>query len=253
MVSDTPSTPRRPRRFLKWLLVIFAIVVVPPVTWFVVQVAVYYGNIKSGTQKNIREMHLEASISKTIANTSVTREDLARLPPTGLAPELGSRDARVTVVAFLDYQCPFSKKSADPIRRVMLAMGDRVRMFIRDFPIPELHPTAVESALAANCVLEQSQDAYWRFYELLFAEQDMQSSEDLRAKAELAGARVRDYDACVSKGRYRDKIKDDVTVGRNAGVQGTPTFFVNGMKFEGALDEKRLTAILTAFLDRLPK
>lgn len=253
MESVSPPTPRRRRRLLKWLLIIFAIVVIPPVAWFGVQVAVYYGDIKGGNMKNIQERRLDASISKTVANANVTKEDLIRLAPTGLVPELGSRSARVTVVEFLDYQCPFSKMSADPVRRVMFAMGDRVRFLIRDFPIPELNPTAAETALSANCVLEQGQDQYWRFSDLLFAEQDKQSPGDLRAKAELAGARPRDYDACVSQGRYREKIKDDVTVGRNAGVQGTPTFFVNGVKFQGSLDEKELTTILTAFLDRLPK
>lgn len=248
----TPS-PRKRHRFLKWLAVVFALIVIPPSAWFAYQMAGYYRDIKSGNALNLKDRRFMASISNTIANANVTKDDLARLTPTALAAEQGAKTARVTVVAFMDYQCPFSQKIAEPLRRVMTNLGDRVRLFIRDYPIPELHKDAKASALAANCVLEQGQDAYWKFYDLLFTDQAKMSPDDLRAKARLAGADVAKYDECVTEGRYLSKIEDDVGVAIRTGVQGTPTFFVNGVKFQGAMDEKTLSNILTAFLDKLPK
>ncbi|HWQ99829.1 MAG TPA: DsbA family protein [Candidatus Methylomirabilis sp.] len=252
MNSDAPQ-PRKRHRFLKWLAILFVIVVIPSSVWFVSQVVVYYHQIKSGDVRSVKDRRLQASISEHVANVTVTKEDLERLVPSGLAPELGAKDARVTVVEFVDYQCPFCQKTAQPLRNVMVAMGDKVRFIIRDFPILELHPTAKVSALAANCVLEQGQDAYWRFHDVVYADQTRQSPEDLRAKAQFAGAKPAEYDACVSEGRHQAKIEEDIRIGIRAGVQGTPTFFVNGVKFQGAMDEKELTLILNAFLDRLPK
>ena len=253
MESEITPRTRRKHRFLKWLVIVFALVVVPPSAWFAYQMAGYYREIKSGNTLNTKDRRFMASLSKTIANANVTKDDLARLTPTGLAAEQGAKTARVTVIAFMDYQCPFSKEISEPLRRVMANMGDRVRLFIRDYPIPELHKDAKASALAANCVLEQGQDAYWKFYDLLFTDQSKMSPDDLRSKARLAGADAAKYDECVNEGRYVSKIEDDVGVAIRTGVQGTPTFFVNGVKFQGAMDERTLTNILTAFLDKLPQ
>jgi protein-disulfide isomerase len=213
----------------------------------------YYGKIRSGEMKSLEDRRMQRSISLIAANANVTQEDVDRLKPVGLAPEIGSRNARVTVVEFVDYQCPYCKEVALPVRRVMEGMGDRVHFVVRHFPIPELYADARNAALAANCVLEQGQKAYWRYSELLFADQERHSLDGLRQSAVLANINVARFDECMAERRYDLKIDRDMEVGRQAGVQGTPTFFVNGVKYEGVFNEKELTQIINYFLESLPQ
>jgi protein-disulfide isomerase len=252
-VTSASVLPKRKYRLLKRLLLVFLIILIPPLVWFLSQVIFYFSEIKSGRGMSIEDRKISGAISNTIKKTNVTDADRLRLIPTGIAPEMGSKNAKVTIVEFVDYQCPFTKDSSAPIRQVVSSLNDRVRLFIRDFPITELHETAKQSALAANCVLEQGQDVYWKFYDLLFQDQDRQTTDDLRGKAQLAGVKVIDYDACMNEGRYLKKIEQDVQDGIRSGVQGTPVFFVNGYPFQGALDEKTITRILNTMFEQLPK
>lgn len=233
---------------------VFLLLILVPVGWFLWQTASYYRGIKTGALPSPTERRLQASVSSLVANAQVTPEDLARLiPASGRFPELGARNAKVTIVEFVDYQCPFCQRSAPAVRQVMATLGDRVRLIIRDFPIRELHPGASQSALAARCVLEQNVDMYWRYHDLLFADIEHQSASDLRAKAGLAGAQLTAFDACVAQNRYGASIEADIQAGLRAGVQGTPTFFVNGIKVEGAQDAAGLTRVIQTVMEQLPK
>lgn len=248
-MSDAVLKPRR-HRFLRTFAAILGGVLLIVLGWFLWQTTAFYLSIRNG-EGTLADRKLQASISNLIANAQVTPQDLARLTPsTGLYPERGNRNAKVTVVEFVDYQCPFCQEAAPVVRRVMDAMGDRVRFIVRDFPIIELHPTAKQSALAANCVLAQGQELYWRYYDALFADIQRQSAGDLRVSAQAVGADVAAFDACVAQNRYGEKINSDIETALRVGVQGTPTFFVNGIKIQGALDEKTLTRVLNAVLER---
>ena len=218
---------------------------------FVWQTISYYRDIRGGLYRDVADRRLDASISSAVANAQVTEEDLAALVPTGLFPERGSRSAPITVVEFVDYQCPFCQRSAPAVRKVIDAYGDQVRLIIRDFPITSLHPTAITSARAARCVLQQGQETYWRFHDLLYANSTEQTPENLRVWAQAAGARVDVFAACLADERSLALVNRDIEDGLRVGVQGTPTFFVNGVKFQGALDEKLLSRILNATLEGL--
>ncbi len=250
---EASLTPRR-RRILPVLLMIGAAFVIIPAAWFVWQTALFYHDIRSGDGLRLEDRRLEASISSAVANANVTPADLARIiPSVGLYPELGNANARVTIVEFVDYQCPFCQRTAPIIRRILASMGDRVRFTIRDFPILALHPTSKQSALASNCVLAQGQEKYWAYHDLLFADVTDHSPATLRAKAELAGVDGTAFDLCVTQERYLKKIDKDIEDALRAGVQGTPTFFVNGVKIQGALDEKTLTRVINTVMEQLPQ
>jgi protein-disulfide isomerase len=251
--ASSPIVPKRKHRLLKRLLLVFVIILIPPLVWFLAQFVYYFREIKSGRGMSVADRKISGAISQTIKQTNVTDADRLRLLPTGNAPELGSKNAKVTIVEFVDYQCPYTKDSSGSIKQVVTSLKDRVRFLIRDFPITELHETAKQSALAASCVLEQGQDIYWKFYDLLFQSQDHQSADDLRGMAQLAGVKVLDYDACTKEARYVKKIEQDIQDGIHFGIQGTPVFFVNGYPFQGALDEKTITRILSVMFDQMPK
>jgi protein-disulfide isomerase len=248
---EARRTKRRRLLFMAGAFV-FVLVVIP-LGWFGSLAYGYYTMIRSGAISTPEDRQIQLSIANVAVNADVTDEDLERLKPAGMAPELGSRAARVTVVEFVDYQCPYSAESAHAVRRIMEEMGDRVHFLMRDYPVIDPSGRSRAVALAANCVLEQGQEPYWRFQELVFADQTKTTDADFREYASLSSADMGAYDACVSGRKYDLKIDGDIEVGKRAGVQGTPAFFVNGVKYEGSLDEKLLSRILNYFLDQLPK
>lgn len=248
-MPDAPSSPRR-HPVLLTVAIAVGILLLLPVLWVAWLTVAYYVDITHGGV-SLEDKRLEASISSLVANANVTDADLARLVPAGTGyPTLGNPAAPVTVVEFVDYQCPFCQQAAPSVRRVVAALGDRVRLVLRDFPITELHPGATQSALAAHCVLEQGQDLYWRYHDLLYSNVEGHTPEQLRDWARLAGTDPDAFDACVANERYLSQVNADLQTGLRVGVQGTPTFFVNGIRIQGALDEKTLTRVLNAVLER---
>lgn len=214
----------------------------------------YYLKIKRGEIATGAERILQESIAQATANQHPTPDDLARLQPSATTPEYGNADSRVTIVAFMDYQCPYSQESATSIRAVMETYKDVVHFYVRDYPISELHPQARDAALAANCALEQGQKAYWRYYDFLFGTpQDTFSADMFRTLAERANINVARFDECMAKRTYDVKIDKDIDDAKNAGAAGTPTFFVNGVRFDGAVNEHMLTEIVKSALDSLPR
>lgn len=235
------------------LLIVAGTIMLLPVAYLGYLTTTYFIQFKTGEIVSPEERRLQASLSRLSAKADVKTEDIERVIAVTLAPELGNRDAEVTVVEFIDYLCPFCEENAPDIRRVMTGMGSQVRFLIRDFPIVELHPNAREAALAANCILEQGQEPYWRYHDMIFADQAQSTPELLRIIAERTNIDMEQYDECIGERRYDRKIDEDIEVGLGAGVAGTPTFFVNGVKFQGVMDEETLTRTLNFFLENVPK
>lgn len=152
------------------------------------------------------------------------------------APSLGSAAAPVRVVEFVDFSCPYSKEENSIIRELALANPDRVRLQVRNFPVDELHPDARAAAVAAACAGEQGK--YWAMHDSLFASQNDQgsfSAADLRRYAIGAGVDGGKYDACLKADKLAAAVAADHDAGIALGVTGTPTFFVNGYKIDGAI------------------
>ena len=241
---------------LRWGIVLGVLLLIP-IVWMGVLIASYYMKIQKGEIATGEERVIQESIAQAKANQHPTQDDLARLQPSATTGEYGSPDARVTVVEFVDYQCPYSQESATSVRAVMETYKDKVHFYVRDYPIPELHAQARDAALAANCALEQGQKAYWRYWDFLFGTpQDTFSTDVFRTLAQRANINVTRFDECMAKRTYDVKIDKDIDDAKNAGAQGTPTFFINGIMFPpggGALNEYQLTEVIKSVLDSLPK
>jgi len=152
------------------------------------------------------------------------------------SPAVGDENAPIQAVEFIDFSCPYSKDESSVIRELVSAHPDLVRLTIRNFPLDALHPDARRAALAAMCADEQGK--YWAMHDALFANQSSDGSfkdADLRRYALGSGVDAKKYDACMGKGAEATKIQTDVEAGKAAGVTGTPTFFVNGYKIDGAI------------------
>ncbi len=180
------------------------------------------------------EQRLDSSVGRAIANTKVSPEDLKNLSREG-RPTIGPANAKLTIVAFLDYGCPFSRRAAGPFRETMLKYQDKVRFVIRDFPIEELHPNAFQAALAARCTFAQGKG--WAFHDLLLAQAADLVPTDFTKYATQAGVDVEKYQACVDNRQFASEVQQDLADGLRAGVEGTPTYFFNGIRIQGVPEQ----------------
>lgn len=143
------------------------------------------------------------------------------------APFLGSKDAKVTVVEFSDFQCPFcARHSQNTLPALMKEYVDagKVKYVLRDFPIQSLHPGAAKSHEAAHCAGEQGK--YWDMYHRLFSNVRGQELQDLTAHAKALRLDAKKFEQCVASERHAERVRKAVDEGQRAGVRGTPTFFV---------------------------
>jgi protein-disulfide isomerase len=154
---------------------------------------------------------------------------------------LGPATARVTLVEYGDYECPFCGAAHPILKQVRQVTGDDLRFAYRHFPLSQIHPHAYQAAEAAEAA--GAQGRFWEMHDLLFANQDRLGLRDLIG---YAGALELDLERFVTDLRghaYADRLREDFLSGVRSGVNGTPTFFVNGMRHDGGYD---LEALLEA-------
>jgi protein-disulfide isomerase len=146
-------------------------------------------------------------------------------------PELGAKDAPVTIVEFTDFQCPFCKATEATLKELRTKYGDKIRLVHMDFPL-SFHSHALDAAKAARCANDQGK--FWQFHDSLFANQGKLAPADLKATAKTLGMNTTQFDACFDKGKYESQIKRDQATGEKIGVDGTPAFFIDGRPLTGA-------------------
>lgn len=212
---------------------------------FVWRIGVYYHAIKTGASDPRLDRQIESSASRLRANANVSAVDLQRLV-TPDAPTLGSANAPLTIVEFVDFGCPFCQATALPLRRVVERYKDKIRLVVRHFPIDDLHPQATQAAHAAACA--HAQGKFWPMYDRLYTYQNAQSDADLMAHAQAIGMNLSTFQDCFAAKVYQKRIEQDITDGLQVGVEGTPSFFFNGIRIQGALDEDILDHLVQKFL-----
>jgi protein-disulfide isomerase len=172
-----------------------------------------------------------------------TREDIPDLVD-DVDPERdhvrGPQDAPVTLVEYGDYQCPYCGQAEVVIRELLASFSDELRYVWRHLPLNDVHPYAQTAAEAAEAAAAQG--AFWDMHDRLLDHQDELESSDLVRHAEELGLDVERFWAEVGEGRHAERIAEDVATADASGVTGTPTFFINGRRHEGAYDVATLTA-----------
>jgi protein-disulfide isomerase len=147
------------------------------------------------------------------------------------APALGPITARVQIVEFADFQCPYCGQAAPLIKRMADQYGDRIRIAFRHFPLP-MHSQAPDAAMAARCA--QAQGKFWEYHDRLFANQKALAPADLKRYAGEIGLSSAGFDACLKDGATAKAVEVDFTDGQGYGVSATPTFYINGRLLSGA-------------------
>lgn len=164
------------------------------------------------------------------------------------SPSFGPKDAPLTIVEFADFECPYSGESFPVIRSLLAEYGDRIHFVFRGFPLPTLHEHAVAAAEAAACAAAQGTDKFWAYHDRLFLNQDRLDENSLRIYAVQAGLDSRQFDACVQARAFQSLVEADVADGEALGVRGTPTWFINGRKVEGAIPEDIFRKVIEEIL-----
>lgn len=166
---------------------------------------------------------------------------VSRVPFDG-SPRRGSEDAKVAIVEFSDYQCPycgrFHRQTLPQLKKEYIDSG-KVMLVYRDFPLGN-HPQAVPAAIAAKCAGEQ--DAYWQANKRLFSNQRKLGEgfyESLASKLDLPEPER--YKNCLGSEEQRERVRGDFEAGRKAGVRGTPTFFIGRMDGDAVTDAVTLS------------
>ncbi len=156
----------------------------------------------------------------------------------------GPADAPVTLVEYGDYECPYCGAAYPIIKEVQSRMGDRLRFVFRNFPISTSHPHAEQAAEAAEAAA--SQRKFWEMHDLLYENQEHLDDADLHRYADQLGLDVRVFDQELAEHVRAERVREDFMSGVRSGVNGTPTFYINGARHDGGYQVDELLAALEA-------
>ena len=164
-------------------------------------------------------------------------------------PVLGPVGAPITIVEFSDFECPFcsrfARETAPALRR---QYGDRIRWIFVNYPLQSIHPNAFEAALAAECATEQ--DRFWPYYDALFSGRHELSRTGYEAAAEQVGLDRERFEACYDNADHAEEVALDIKEGEKFYILGTPTFYVNGKRMEGAQRAEAFAAVIDSILSQ---
>ncbi len=158
----------------------------------------------------------------------------------------GRSNAPVMIVEFSDFQCPFCRKVQATLRSVLAKYEGRVSLAYRDFPLRGMHGQAELAAESARCAGEQGE--FWEYHDLLFENPDKFNRNSLMELARDLKLNEKQFDGCLSGGKYRAKVEEDLQQGIRAGVLGTPGIFINGILVSGAQPEATFERIIESEL-----
>jgi protein-disulfide isomerase len=180
---------------------------------------------RGSVQKIIDELRTAANLQ---IDLPPPRVDVA-----ATGPARGPADAKVTIVEFSDFQCPYCGAAFGTVEQLMQQYAGKVKLVFRQFPLP-MHPQAEKAAEASLCAADQNK--FWEFHDLLFKNQKKLEVPDLKTWAASAG--VGDpakFAQCLDGGEKKKLVESDMEAGQAAGVNGTPAFFINGVFLNGAM------------------
>jgi protein-disulfide isomerase len=154
----------------------------------------------------------------------------------------GNPRARVIIVEFSDFQCPYCSKVQSTLKNLLAKYPDSLALAFRDMPLQQIHPLAPKAAEAARCAGEQGK--FWEYHDLLFAGQDRLDQAGLMDKARTLKLDDRQFESCLSSDKYKGLVQQDVQEGMRAGVLGTPAFFINGVFLSGLVPQSTFESVI---------
>lgn len=257
-IGITPKLPSPPKITLTYILIGLLIIA-----------SFALGNLYTRVQMLEKGAGTTTTAGQAAQGAAPTAGAKAELTVTDSDPALGPKNAKVTVVEFADFQCPFcgafsgldsamvqNMKGRDAtwepavpnIKKDYVSSG-KVRIVWKDYPF--LGQESIWSAAAARCA--QDQGKFWEFHDYLFSHQSGEnqgafSKENLKKFAGEVGLKTADFNTCLDSGKYEKAMQDALTYGQGVGVSGTPATFVNGQLVSGAASYATFKAMIDAAL-----
>lgn len=211
---------------------------------FLIQVFGYYRTIKSGSVPVLPQFSSKLSLGKTGAVRGAINPKLE----SGNDPSLGTTEPALTIVEFADFECPFSREEFSVVREMAQKYKDRVRFIYRDYPLEDVHPHARRASIAGECAAMQGK--FWQVHDKIYQSADALSDSNLMRYAQEAGLNMALFSSCFMSGASNKNIDGDIADGAALGVAGTPTFFINGTKVEGAIPRDVFDKIISTMLSK---
>jgi protein-disulfide isomerase len=174
-----------------------------------------------------------AALRERVAQTQPLSEEAWGSLLAGQPPGFGAADARVVVVEFSDFQCPYCAEAAETVHKLREQYGEQIRFVFRNYPLP-FHPNARAAAQASLAAHDQGK--FWELHDRLFDNQDELGNEQLIEHARAAGLDVEAFRSALNGAASGTRVEEDLRLGEIAHVQGTPTMFINKKRVENPLD-----------------
>ncbi len=178
---------------------------------------------------------------KSERGSNIPKSKLA-LPIAGRDHIQGPIEAPITLLEYGDYECPYCGAAYPVIKAVQKQLGDRLCFAFRNFPLVNSHPHAPHAAEAAEAA--GAQGKFWEMHDLLYENQEGLDDENLAQYAEALGLDVQRLIGEVLSGAHMERVREDFQGGARGGVNGTPSFFINGVRHDGAPSFEALIAAL---------
>jgi len=162
-----------------------------------------------------------------------------------LTPAVNSRDhvqgdekAKIELVEYGDFQCPHCKRAHPVLKNIQRQLGKRLRFVFRHFPLTNAHPYAMSAAVAAEAASIEGK--FWEMHDLIFERQDELSDGIFTDWAQELALNSREFSKHLRDAELKERVQSDFESGIRSGVNGTPSLFINGRKYEGMVDEEEL-------------
>jgi protein-disulfide isomerase len=198
-----------------------------------------FEDLKPRIKQAVKQQKLRDNMNKMLEDLKTKHKVQVALQPPELprveveakGPSRGPENAKVTIVEFSDFQCPYCEREYPVIEKLMKEYDGKVRLVFRHFPL-EFHPFAEKAAEAGACA--QDQGKFWELHDKMFTNQAKLAVDDLKGYAKSVGLDAGKFDKCLDSGEKKSAVEEDQKAGSAAGVNGTPAFFVNGVFINGA-------------------
>ena len=150
----------------------------------------------------------------------------------------GAANTPLTLVEYGDYQCPYCGAAYPVVKQLQKALGKKLRFVFRNFPLTQMHPYALVAAETAEAAALQGK--FWEMHDLIFERQELLEADILPRWAQELGLDLEQFGAAIRQGDITKRIKEDRSSGIRSGVNGTPSFFINGARHDDAPDYNSL-------------
>lgn len=237
------TSPKKKRWFFKWWGIIIIIVII-----LIIIYLVYFSFLIYNEYQAIRigKFSSPSSLEKFLQKQKTYDQSDKRLDFSD-DPYLGNLQAKVKIIEFGDFQCPYCRESFPVVRNIANDYNNQILIVYRDFPLSAIHPQAQIAAEAADCAFDQGK--FWEYHDKLFINQENLTANDLLKYATELNLDLPQFQQCLNNNKKTAAVQKDYQDGQSLGIKGTPTFFINGVMFAGSLPENLFKEIINYFLE----